>query len=193
MTELTEEQYRRVAQWLDGEPVSLSDPERAAAEALRDDEAFLAGVAPAEAPATALHGAGRRLRAEMARPSHAVVWFRRLAAVAAAAIVVLSASLWQPRQTGGTAEPPVETVLVEMENATSAGEVDLLADELASFQADLLPTPASDVTDLEIEAIEQHVDDLRDDLLDGSLDDFFDDLLSDEPASWSLDEDTWSS
>ncbi|MDP7637973.1 MAG: hypothetical protein QF577_10555, partial [Phycisphaerae bacterium] len=138
-----------------------------------------------EAPARALQRSGRRLRAEMARPSHAVVWFRRLAAIAAAAIVVLSASLWQPTMVVPPTELPVETLLAEMENATSAGEVDLLADELASFQADLLPTPASDVTDLEIEAIEQHVDDLRDD--------FFDDLLSDEPASWSFDEDTWSS
>jgi len=177
MTELTEEQYRRVAQWLDGEPVSLSDPERAVAEALRADEAFFAGVAAADAPTSALQRAGRRLRAEMARPSYGVVWLRRLGAVAAAAVVILSASLWRWPSPEPLVEVPVETVLAEMENATSAGEVDLLADEMASFQAELLLTPAADVTDLEIEAIERDVDD----------------LLSDEPASWFFDEDAWSS
>jgi len=177
MRELTEEQYRRVAQWLDGQPVSLSEAERAAAEALRKDEAFFAGVAPAEAPTSALQRAGRRMRAEMARPSHKVVWLRRLGAVAAAAIVVAAASLWQRPVTEPASELPVETVLAEMENAVSAGEVDLLADELASFEAELLPTAATDVTDLEIEAIESSVDD----------------LLSDEPTSWFFDEDASSS
>ena len=55
--------------------------------------------------------------------------------------------------------------------------MDLLADELASFEAELLPTAATDVTDLEIEAIESSVDD----------------LLSDEPTSWFFDEDASSS
>lgn len=177
MTELTEEQYRRVAQWLDGEPVSLSEAERAEAEAMREDEAFFAGVAPAEAPASAVQRARRRMRAEMARPSHKVVWLRRLGAVAAAAVVIAAASLWQRPVTEPAPELPVETVLAEMENAASAGEVDLLADELASFEAELLPTAASDVTDLEIEAIENS----------------FDDLLSDEPSLWFFDEDAWSS
>ena len=58
-----------------------------------------------------------------------------------------------------------------------AGRIRVTADELASFEAELLPTAASDVTDLEIEAIENNVDD----------------LLSDEPSSWFFDEDAWSS
>ena len=48
---LTNEQYERIARWLDGEAVALSPPEQQAAEQLRGDERWAGGVLEAAAPA----------------------------------------------------------------------------------------------------------------------------------------------
>ena len=55
---LTDEQYRRVAQWLDGEDVSLDPVERSLAEEIRDDQQTLDGLLGASGADGLLDGDG---------------------------------------------------------------------------------------------------------------------------------------
>ena len=65
---LTDEQYERIGRYLDGEPLDLSDPERAVAEQVRQDESHVAGMLAASTPAGALDSArGYALMAEIRR------------------------------------------------------------------------------------------------------------------------------
>ena len=68
---LTEEQYARVARWLDGQDVELSIEERAAAEEVRRGEADLAVVLDVPVRRETLDRARRRLVALWA------FWLRR--------------------------------------------------------------------------------------------------------------------
>ena len=170
---MNEEQYERIAWWLDGEDVTLTDDERRCAEDIRRGEALLAHAADVNAPRSALDGARRRMVAELPRPRWRVTWIAWTAA--AAAVVLLAAGvLWigiGPPKSQTSPEAygvPLEVALEEMENAVDAGELDLLADELAELQADILVAADYKDVDAEIGAMENEIDS----------------VLADDSAAW---------
>ena len=71
---LTDEQYERIARWLDGERIPLTDAERAAADEVRRDESAVASLLDARPPAGgAVAGAVQQaMLAEIRRDESAV-------------------------------------------------------------------------------------------------------------------------
>ena len=175
---LNEEQYERIARWLDGEPIELSEVERAVAEEIRRDEAFVASLAPVQAPTTALDRARRRMTAELARPSHRTNWVGRFA-VAAAAVAIAVLAAWMLMSDPGTKKTPIakpgpengevpfEVVLEHMDDDTQLDEIDVLGDELAELRADIFLTMDEPEIDTEINALESELENV---LLNGTGD-----------------------
>ena len=174
---LTEEQYERIALWLDGRDVTLDEAERAAADQIRRDEAMLGRRLGAEAPPQALRRAANRMTAELARPRRQTIWVGRFAAAAAAAVLIALIIWTSPKDRTdppvGQQMVPIEVVLDEMQNAAEAGAIDLVADELDALESEIVATLDQDVADLEIRAIESDIED----------------VLSENAASWPVEED----
>ena len=181
---MNDEQYQRIARWLDGADVLLSEAELAAADEIVRGERTLAPLMPADVPHEVLARASRRMTAELLRPARRL-WIRRAAAAAAAAaaIIVLAILLNQgtpppaklPTRAPGVemADMPIETLVEQMEAATRPGVVvELLAGELRSIEADMLVTAEMGGVDLKINAME----------------DEFDDILLNPAAPWSFDD-----
>ena len=131
----TEEQFERVARWLDGEPVELSAAEREIADAIQRDERRMAAELDVSTPTAAMARARRRATAALAGRRRR--WWPAVAATAAAAAIVLVAiSLRGPTPPidppGGDAVP-MEVVLADV------GEVDLdlLAEEVETLAAEV--------------------------------------------------------
>lgn len=128
------EDYERVGRWLDGEPVELTDAQRALAEEVAADAAALGPALDVSLPAGALHRAHGRLKRALPRRRR---WqpLRWAAAAAAAAAVTLAVVLGR----GGNGMQPSE--YLECFLQAPAGELDdradALADELAEYQVQL--------------------------------------------------------
>lgn len=131
--------YERIARWLDGEEVRLTDAERAAAEGIRRDEARV-GAALDVSPQTGALAKARRALPKR-RPPRAVRilhWAAPLTAVAAAIVlaVVFSRGPVDP----GAGEPPedadvsVEVLAGAAADSVTGGE---LGEELDSLEAEL--------------------------------------------------------
>ena len=162
---MSEKQYERIANWLDGQNVPLSEAERAVADEIRRDEQMLASSAGGDWPREALVRASRRMTAELARPRR--LWVGRFVAAAAAAAAIIAIAILLPtgpvapvEQTGngsGTAmaDVPIETLIEEMEESIRPGVVvELLAGELESIEADMVVSAEIGPTELDINAME---------------------------------------
>ena len=183
MMAITERQYERIALWLDGQDVALNDAERAVADEIRRDEAFVGAAADVRIPHGALDRASRRVAAELARPTRRLRIGRFVAAAGAvaAAIIVVTALLMpglQPSRTK-TIDPPlssvaeVNTLIEEMEESIRPGMmVQLMAGDLESLEAEMLVTAEIGEMDLEINALENEIDS----------------ILLDPSAPWSFDD-----
>lgn len=194
---LTDQQYERIAQWLDGGDVTLSEDEQIAAEEIRGDEAVLCDAMQTAAPRSALTRAQNRMAAELARPARWVVWARRgvaAAAMAAAAIILITVfvhmpAIDKPKPAGGPStvakvDIPIDVILDEMENSndpTDTVVIDLLAGELDQLQAEML---AVSVTNSSNNTIDLNLNAIEDEL---------EDVLINDPATLLLDEDTQTS
>ena len=177
---MTDEQYERIAGWLDGRDVALSEAERAVADEIRRDERMLASAGGGDWPRKALVRASRRMTAELARPSRRL-WVSRLAAAGAVAAAIIVAAALLPTGPVGTKRPVIETLgtviagpdlkelkiliekaeesIGEMEESIRPGVVvELLAGELESIEAEMLVTAEVGGTDLEINAMEDELD-----------------------------------
>ncbi|MCD6364905.1 MAG: hypothetical protein J7M14_03430 [Planctomycetes bacterium] len=174
---LTEKQYERIGQWLDGENISLNEAELAAAKEMRRDETLLAGCADVACPSETMQLATRRMLAELARPQHFSVWVARLAA--AVAVVVITAGVWLvvsgPDVAGRQgADVPLEVVVQEMEASGNISAIDLVAGEIESLEADLVILADLDDIDAHIDSVESEI---------------IDDLLLDDAGTWPTDND----
>ena len=183
MMAITEERYERIALWLDGQDVTLGDAERAAADEIRRDEAFVGAAADVRAPHSALDRASRRMAAELARPTRRLRIGRFVAAAGAvaAAIIVVTALLMRGPEPGTpqTPDPPlpsvaeVNTLIEEMEESIRPGMmVQLLAGDLELLGAEMLVTAEIGEMDLEINALENEIDS----------------ILLEPSAPWSFDD-----
>ena len=170
--ETDEKQYERIAQWLDGEDVSLTDAERRIAEDIRQDEASFSAVAdPPAVPAP--NRVRRMMTAELARPWRSIKWVSGIAA-AAAAIVLVAVTIWSVPWGGpgnkpingreiapGSAPLGIEQVAQAMAEAAEAADADVanvLADELDAIEADLLVMLDRGAADLRIDQLESELE-----------------------------------
>ncbi|GAG02154.1 unnamed protein product, partial [marine sediment metagenome] len=101
---LTEEQYARIARWLDGQDVELSAEERAVAAEVRQGEGYLAAMLDVPLRREALDRAWRRLAADLARPRRRAlqIGYAAGAIAAAAAVVILAVTLMHSPPAGTT-------------------------------------------------------------------------------------------
>ena len=165
---LTEEQYERIARWLDGESVELSAEERAAAEEVRGAEARLAGpMREVEVPARAMARARRRLAAATARPTlraRRVAVAAGAAAVAAAAVIALLMFLGGPerqkadRDLVGDQTIPVEVWVATVQQTPGGDDIALLADELDKLEAELAWSESAQPLDRQIESLTRELE-----------------------------------
>jgi len=178
---LSEKEYERIADWLDGRDVPLTEAERAVAEEVRRDERMLASAAGGDWPRKAFERASRRMTAELARPRR--LWIGRFAATAAAAAAIVAIALLLPTgphtpttlTDGGegtsTAPVPIETLVEQMEESVRPPVVvELLAGELESLEADVVVSAEIGPMELEINAMEVE----------------FERILLDPAAPWSF-------
>ena len=146
---LTERHYERVARWMDGERIELTEPEQAVARELQDGQALLARRLDAPMPPTAMHKARRRLIAELARPSRWALRIRHTAMAAAASFLIafglvhliLSHKGYDGLSSGGVSmETPVDVDLAIMDlqlqeleqdiSSSRSGGLDLQMEEM---------------------------------------------------------------
>ncbi len=174
MKTLTDDQYERLARWLDGEAVELTAAERDTAEEVRRDEAHLAKVFGVAAPRVSLDRARRRLIAELSRPRR-LVWRIALAASAAAAAILLAVILMTQGTPGErtttvakpTPPPPAideaRLYVAAAREMTAPDEIDFLGRDLDELAADIVMASDPALTtggalELQIDSLEREID-----------------------------------
>jgi hypothetical protein len=169
---LNNEQYERIARWLDGEMVSLTDEESAAAGEVRSGEARLRTALGAEAvPHRAMASARRTLRAATGRRvvlrARFIGAFAAGAAIAAALFITLVLRHAGPPNTpvGETpgrevakADVPVDVWLGALEAPPGGVAINLLCGEMDQFEAELAESKPPGAMDRQIDTMQQDID-----------------------------------
>ncbi len=175
--QLTDEQFERIARWLDGEQVELTADEEKLAVQFRDHEALAADMLEAELPAEALAVARLSINRELTCVDRQNVWFKFAAPAAVAAVVLLSISaafivLSRSGQVDHI-DPAAETIaladedqllkiLIETDSELWGAEFDQLEDQL-------LMASLGVYDDAELDWLDRQLDDLSlDTILDNS-------------------------
>ena len=163
--ELNDDQYGRVARYLDGEQVDLSEAELAMAEEVCRAEAELPAFPATSLPGPAAARVRRRMLAELAHPQRGRRFAWPSAAAAAVALAVALAYLVPsaPRQWS----QPLPVTTNELAEAYSQADqnldLELIAAELAELEADVLvstPPGPADQIDLEMDALQDAIGEL---------------------------------
>ncbi|MDY6913293.1 MAG: hypothetical protein SVT52_02390 [Planctomycetota bacterium] len=151
--ERDERQDDRIARWLDGQDVALTESERAEAMGFVEAERSVGRRLDAAPPRQAMDRARRRLTAELARPRRRHEQRARLIAVAAAAALILVAVAAKLMMDYGSAPVgeapvyqgiPIETLVAAAQQSVADDEIDMLAGELSQLQAELVVSMPSD-------------------------------------------------
>ena len=149
--EPTEQQYDRIARWLDGEDLRLEGPELQAAQDIRRQEADWGPMLDAPVPAAAMTAARGRLTRAVARRKHhslRVGAFVGAILAVAAAIVLAVTVLWMPAPSNGPDVPAsVLFAALSTPSDSSAGGDDTgaLAERVSALEEEmtsLVYTPA---------------------------------------------------
>jgi hypothetical protein len=164
---LSEEQYERIARWLDGEEIRLTAEEREAVSDLHRSRAVVAPALDVEVPREAMARAERRLRAALAHPRRRLLRIGALAggaAAAAAAAIVIAISALHTLPPGGDADGvakvPLEVFVAAMQESETEKEMLLLAREMDDLEAEwaaLAPIAQADDMDEELELLRQEI------------------------------------
>jgi len=157
---LNEQQYQRVACWLDGQDVELSDEELAVGREIRSGQAQLADSLQVAAPQAVLDRAQRRVSARLARSARPLGRYLRPVAAAAAAVLVAAVYFW-PGQPG--VERPAGTQSADMVASVYDGldenmDLDLLSTQLNELAADIATSAAPEFVEAGIEDIQRDLD-----------------------------------
>jgi len=162
---LTEEQYARVAGWLDGQDVKLSAEERAVAEEVRRGEGYLTAMLGVPARHEALDRAGRRLAAELARPRRRALRIGRLAGAiaAAAAVVILAVTFLRSPPAERPAAPGADVYELAWdefisEPSAAEEELDLLARQIDEVEAEMSISFPPSTMDVYIDALRGEIE-----------------------------------
>jgi hypothetical protein len=163
---LNEQQYERIARWLDGEALQLTAEEMSAALEVRAGEAGLAGMlADVIVPPGAMARANRRLVAATAGAWRrvAVRWCVGAASVAAAAIIAVTVLLHnnptpiRPDRPLVAAAVPYDVWVGSMEPSAAGTELTVVGDELDRLQAELETPRSAMPVDRQIDSIQQDI------------------------------------
>jgi hypothetical protein len=169
---LNNEQYERIARRLDGEELSLSAEESAAAAEIRAGETAL-GTALGEpaVPHRAMARAQRLLRSATARRVVVRARFIGLAAagaaVAAALLIALALRVAGPPGGPVAAPPnngiasaavPVDVWLGAMSTPPGGAAIHLLSGEMDRFEADLAGSRPAGAMDRQMDSVQQDID-----------------------------------
>ena len=136
---LNDTQCERIARWLDGQDVPLSDLERAAAEQIRRREALLGALLDSPVPLEIHAHVAAAVRRELHRRSRRRVLriVIDLAAVAAAAVVLVALLLPAPAP---APQPAIPTAVLFDDDYRPAGAValDAIAEQADQVEARLV-------------------------------------------------------
>jgi hypothetical protein len=181
-----EEQFERVGRWLDGEPIELTQPEKALADEIRRDEAGARLLLAAPAPREAIDRVHRRMLAELARPVHRTKWIRyaagAVAAVAGAVLVAGSFLGWfgranpsepsAPVTKAPSGEVPIEVIVEKMTEPSRNLDLEVLAKQVDELNADMAVSMLSpSASELQVDALQHEIDE----------------FWLDDTVSWPLD------
>ena len=156
-------QYERVARFLDGDPIELTDQEREIAEELQGDEAALVGRLDAAPPLGTMGRARRRMQAELARPRWRAFRYAPRAAVAAAVVAAIFALVWvgiESRSPTPSEGPTLEgnlfaEVYSRPENDV---ELDLIAEEVTALETEMLTSSPESPLVTELDTLERSLE-----------------------------------
>ncbi|MHC4562345.1 MAG: hypothetical protein ACYS8X_06175 [Planctomycetota bacterium] len=159
MTQLSEHDYELIGRWLDGEPVELTDAQRAAADEIAQDANALDLSVDARRQHQAMDRARRRLSAELARPTRR----RRLSIVASVEAVAVAAVLIFTIIVGTGVDAdsiwPLEAIIAAADEADAPDVMDLIQDEMDALQAELLvELPDEGHEELELDDLQREID-----------------------------------
>lgn len=135
-----EDNHDRIAQWLDGQPVELTDSERLIADEIQRDQALLDAPVDPLRQRVAMDHARRQLSAELARPTRRKRWLAVITSTEALAVAALLVVAWLTHVV--VVEPNRAHDVNDMIEVVAAPEVpdqiDLLQDELDALQAEMM-------------------------------------------------------
>jgi len=159
-------QYERVARWLDGESVELTEAERQLAAEIRAGEAALAGRLDVELPSAALVRTARRMSAAAAGSGRSAWWAAVGAAAAVAAALVVAVIIHQPtEQSAGlnlAAVQQTQVFVQSLDQSAQDTQLDVLANQMdeldAEIQYSLVILPGEQM-DRRLDEMEQSIND----------------------------------
>jgi len=171
MNAMTEGQYERLARWLDGEDVPLTEAERIAAESIRRQESALGAHLPTPVPPRAFARAEKRLTAALAGQGARLRWRHyavRAAASLAVAMLVASVILRPelPDRTvnsiarGLPGRVSLDAWLKTVQESATVDEIDLLGTEVNALRAEVVTSQPPSVSDLKLDAIQKEIEEL---------------------------------
>ncbi len=141
--ELNEQQYQRVARFLDGEPLELTPQERTVALDIRADMETLGVLKQIQPSSVAMAMARKRMAGELARPGRRglrIACFAAAAAAAAILLVVTALPVGVTDQGGALPElarlSPSEIIAIYESDNDYAG-MSSIDSELAELEADV--------------------------------------------------------
>jgi len=148
---------------LDGEAVTLSDPEQVVADEVRRDEMLLDVPASAASQRRAVAGAQQRMTVALTRPRRRKRILSIVTVAEAVAVAALLVMSWTVHvvSNGGQAAPLVNVYVQAAAELETIDELDILQDELDRLQADLIVAPAlHDSGRFEMESLEEQFNNL---------------------------------
>ena len=155
--------YERVARFLDGAPIELTDQEHRIAEALRRDEAALVGRLDAAPPRRTMDRTRRRMQAELARPRWRGFRYAPRAAVAAAVAAAILALVWvgiESRSPAPSERPALAgNLFAEVYSRPENDiELDLIAEEIAGLETEILTSGPERPLVTELDTLERSLE-----------------------------------
>jgi len=159
---LNEQQYRRIASWLDGEPVALSPEERAVGEEIRRAEWRIRGLMDVGVRPEAIDRVRRRVAAELTRRRRRVLRISYVSAAGVAAAIILAIAVFQPGPAGSPTAPATAapTPYVVPEPTACDMEIELLAGDIDELTSEVLFSEFSIGLDTSFDVIEEEIQEL---------------------------------
>ncbi len=164
---MNEQQYERIARWLDGETIELTPAEQAVAQEIRGDEAAIAEtMTDVQTPLAAMARARRRMTAAAGGAGQRVIRlaFGAMGAAAAAAVVLAVSLVWtQPKPLvapGATNHDiPAEVWIGAMTPSTQMEAIAALSDSIDRLASEVATSKSALPVDHEIESIQDELND----------------------------------
>lgn len=157
--DLNDRQNENVARFLDGEKVELTAAERTAADEILRMEIGLGEELAAQPSREATQRARRRMRAALARPRRRQ-WVGAVA-VAAAAVILIAVAVTQfisPPAVSPETKLDVDVLADVYLEADQSADLDVLAEEIAQLEADMVSSLSTQRAQSELDELEQNME-----------------------------------